>query len=161
DSRRTAYSDFIGEIAQFQADFTRISVQGAYADLAPFWLNTWLPPLDAMALFAMLCRRKPGNFVEIGSGMSTKFARHAISAHGLPTRIISIDPEPRNEIEPLIDEAVRRPLEDVDLQLFSELDAGDFLFFDGSHRALQNSDVTVFFLDVLPKLKPGVVVHLH
>src|SRR5262249_45397046 len=69
--------------------------------------------------------------------------------------------EPRNEIEPLIDEAVRRPLEDVDLQLFSELDAGDFLFFDGSHRALQNSDVTVFFLDVLPKLKPGVVVHLH
>jgi hypothetical protein len=32
---------------------------------------------------------------------------------------------------------------------------------DGSHRVLMNSDATVFFLEVLPRLKPGVVVHMH
>ena len=32
---------------------------------------------------------------------------------------------------------------------------------DGSHISLMNSDVTVFMLDVVPKLKPGVIVHIH
>jgi methyltransferase family protein len=45
--------------------------------------------------------------------------------------------------------------------VLDELDAGDVLFFDGSHRLFQNSDVTVFFLEVLPKLRPGVLVHIH
>ena len=42
-----------------------------------------------------------------------------------------------------------------------QLEAGDILFFDGSHRAFMNSDVTVFFIDVLPRIKPGVIVHIH
>jgi hypothetical protein len=41
------------------------------------------------------------------------------------------------------------------------LERGDIVFVDGSHRALMGSDVTVFFLEVLPRLPPGVVVHLH
>jgi hypothetical protein len=56
---------------------------------------------------------------------------------------------------------VRRPLEKCDLALFDVLETGDFLFFDGSHRVLTNSDATVFFLEVLPRLKPGVLVHVH
>ena len=35
------------------------------------------------------------------------------------------------------------------------------LFLDGSHRVFMNSDVTVFMIDVLPRLKPGVIVHVH
>jgi hypothetical protein len=45
--------------------------------------------------------------------------------------------------------------------IFDELEAGDIVFFDGSHRSFMNSDVTVFFIDVLPRIKPGVIVHLH
>ncbi len=45
--------------------------------------------------------------------------------------------------------------------IFDELVSGDILFFDGSHRAFTNSDVTVFFLDVLPRLSPGVLVGIH
>lgn len=161
DSERARYADFLGEMAKFNVDFAKISLQGAYSDSVPFWLNTWLPPLDAMALYTILCRLRPRLFVEIGSEMSTKFARQAIEAHSLGTRVISIDPEPRNEIDPLVDETVRSSLEDVHLQIFDRLEADDFLFFDGSHRSFQNSDVTVFFLEILPSLKPGVVVHLH
>ena len=32
---------------------------------------------------------------------------------------------------------------------------------DGSHRILPNSDSMVFFLEVLPKIPKGVIVHLH
>src|SRR5262249_38555527 len=45
--------------------------------------------------------------------------------------------------------------------LFDELNAGDFLFIDSSHRTFKNSDVTVVFLEILPRLKPGVLVHFH
>jgi Methyltransferase domain len=161
DAQRTRYADFLDEIAQFEADFAEIVLQAATTDSVPFWLNTWLPPLDAMALCTMLCRHKPKRLIEIGSGMSTKFARHVIAKHGLDTRLVSIDPAPRNEIDGLVDECVRNCLEDVDQQLFDQLEAGDFLCFDGSHRVFQNSDVTVFFLEILPTLKPGVVVHIH
>src|SRR5205085_7340172 len=44
---------------------------------------------------------------------------------------------------------------------FDALAAGDILFIDGSHRVFMNSDVAVLFLDVLPRLKPGVLVHIH
>ena len=61
----------------------------------------------------------------------------------------------------MADSVVCSSLEDVDLGLFQELGAGDMVFFDGSHRCFQNSDVTVFFLDVLPRLHEGTVVGLH
>jgi len=45
--------------------------------------------------------------------------------------------------------------------VFDELAAGDILFLDSSHRVFMNSDVTVFFLEILPRLKPGILVHVH
>jgi hypothetical protein len=53
------------------------------------------------------------------------------------------------------------PVEAVDLSIFDDLSDGDILFIDSSHRTLQNSDVTVLFLEVIPRLKPGVVVQIH
>jgi len=99
--------------------------------------------------------------VEIGSGNSTRFARWASDALGLETRIVSIDPEPRIDIDGLCDERVRLPLESADLAAFNNLTAGDIVFCDSSHRAFANSDVTTFFLDVLPRLGPGTVWGLH
>ncbi|HJZ13300.1 MAG TPA: class I SAM-dependent methyltransferase, partial [Acidobacteriota bacterium] len=77
------------------------------------------------------------------------------------TKLISVDPHPRSECDQLCDEIVRLPLESVDLDLFQRLHPGDILFVDGSHRCFMNSDVTVFFLDVLPRIQPGVVIGIH
>jgi hypothetical protein len=158
---RERHAAFIAQMGELHGAFNAIPLQGDYATLEPFWLNTWFPPLDAMALQAMLATRRPALFLEIGSGMSTKFARQAITRHGLATRIVSIDPQPRNRIDQLADRTVRAPLETVDPREFEALAAGDILFLDSSHRSFQNSDVTVFFLEVLPRLAPGVIVHLH
>lgn len=158
---RDRYSAFLDELGEIQGDFAQIPLGGNYDDPTPFWLNSWFPALDAMALTQMLRRHDPQRFVEIGSGLSTKFARRAVQTYGLRTKLASIDPEPRSEVDGLCDRVIRQPLERVDLTLFAGLEAGDILFLDSSHRSFQGSDVTVFFLEILPRLKPGVIVHIH
>jgi Methyltransferase domain len=128
---------------------------------APHWNNGWFSALDAAALMYFIMTRAPKTYLEVGGGMSTKFARSAITAGNLPTKLFSIDPRPRNAIDSICDAVVRLPLEDMDLSEFDRLNAGDIAFFDGTHRLFTNSDTTVFFLEVLPRLKRGILVHIH
>lgn len=161
EAGRDRYADFIEEVGALQADLAQIPLGGSYESAEPFWFNVWFPALDGMALTAMLKRHDPKRFLEIGSGVSTKFARRAVDLYALRTRLTSIDPEPRNAVDQLCDEVIRRPLEQCDPAMFQALEPGDILFLDSSHRAFQGSDVTVFFTEVLPRLKPGVIVQVH
>jgi Methyltransferase domain len=130
-------------------------------NIEPFWRNGWLPGLDGASIYVFLRELRPARYVEIGSGNSTKFAARARRQGELPTRITSIDPFPRAEIDELCDRVIREPLETMDLAVFSELREGDVVFLDSSHAAFMNSDVTVFFLDILPRLPAGVRVGIH
>ena len=129
--------------------------------MEPAWINGFLPGLDAAVLYGMLAFTPPRTYLEVGSGNSTRFARRAIRDHGLRTRIVSIDPHPRVEIDSIADQVIRAPLETVDLAPILALEPGDILFLDGSHRCFTNSDVTVAFLEVLPRLPRGVRVQIH
>ena len=77
------------------------------------------------------------------------------------TKIISLDPCPRVEIDDICDDIIRCPLEEVDINIFKKLNEGDILFIDSSHRIFMNSDVTVTFLDIIPDLNKDVYVHFH
>jgi len=127
----------------------------------PYWNNIWLPPLDAVALYCLVAEKKPRRYIEIGSGNSTKFVARAIADHKLDTEIISIDPQPRAEIDALCDQVLRSPLEHCDLGVFGTLGAGDLVFADNSHQSFMNSDVTVFFCEILPQLARGVIAGVH
>ncbi len=127
----------------------------------PYWINGWMPALDGVSLYGFIVKTKPNLYLEVGSGNSTKFARKAILDHALGTKIISIDPAPRAEINNICDKIIRKPVEEVDLSVFDSLEANDILYIDNSHRVFMNSDVTTLFLDVLPGLKPGVLVQIH
>jgi hypothetical protein len=130
--------------------------------IAPdFWANLWFPPVDAIALMSFIARQKPRTYFEVGSGHSTIVARHAINALGLGTRIISVDPKPRAEIDALCDTMIRAPFEKVTPEHYSSIRAGDVVFIDNSHHCFQGSDVTAVFLDLLPALPPGVLVGMH
>jgi hypothetical protein len=122
------------------------------------WDNDYWCSLDAVVQYCFLAKRRPALYMEVGSGFSTMFARRAIDDHGLPTKIMSIDPAPRADIDSLCDELVRCPLESANLELFSRLGPNDLLLIDGSHTAFMNSDTVSAFLDVLPMLPPGVLV---
>lgn len=159
---RARYVEMLERLAAYQSALYDIPLTPELSSASsPSWINRFMEGLDAIALSCMLLDRKPSRYVEIGSGNSTKFARHAIERAGLATSITSIDPQPRAEIDSLCDRVVRATLEDSDPSLFEELRAGDLLFYDGSHRVFTNSDVTVFFLEVLPRLPAGVLVHIH
>jgi hypothetical protein len=128
----------------------------------PAWNNGFLPGLDIAAIYTMLAKYRPARYVEVGSGNSTKVAHKAKKEQNLSTQIVSIDPYPRAEIDHLADRVIRQPFENVDFDpLLAEFRAGDILFIDNSHRILPNSDALVFFLEVLPRLPKGVVVHIH
>ena len=129
--------------------------------LAPAWSNPWFSGLDLAALYMFVSRHRPARYMEIGSGWTTKIARRAARDAGAALHITSIDPQPRAEIDQLCDVVVRRAAEDVDDALTRELEAGDILFLDSSHRVFTNSDCVAFFLEILPELKPGVLVHIH
>jgi hypothetical protein len=127
----------------------------------PAWNNGYLPSLDIIGIYTMLARFKPKRYIEIGSGNSTRVAHKAFVEQDLSTEFISIDPKPRAEIDQIPNRMIREPFENVNLDIVAELNANDILFLDNSHRILPNSDSMVFFLEILPRLKRGVIVHLH
>ncbi len=158
---RSRYIEHLKSFLRFTQFFAAIPAQKSPDPSQPNWANEWIPPLDAVALYSFIAIGQPRLFLEVGSGNSTKFARRAVKDHGLSTKIVSIDPRPRVEIDGICDQVVREPVENCELDIFDRLESGDILYVDNSHRALMNSDATVVFLDILPRLKPGVLVHFH
>ncbi len=125
------------------------------------WRNNFFPGLDIIMLYTLLSNKRPEQYIEIGSGTSTIVAKQAIIDSEALTKITSIDPKPRASIESIVDHPIRTRLEQVDLSIFEGLKKGDILFVDNSHRILPNSDSMVFFLEILPRLQKGVIVHIH
>jgi hypothetical protein len=161
NKKRHEYENTLTRFLEFKEYLLKIPSRTVSDALEPCWINDYLPGLDSVALYSLLTLYNPKKLIEIGSGYSTKFARRAIVDHNLQTKIISIDPLPRAEIDLICDSVIRQPLEDIDITFFNKLESGDFLYVDGSHRCFTNSDVTVVFLDILPQLKPGVIVEFH
>ncbi len=129
----------------------------------PAWNNGFLPGADIVGIYGMIAEHAPGSYIEIGSGNSTKVARKAIAENGLATKITSIDPYPRASIDHLADKVIRQPFEALEDLSFivDQLGENDILFIDNSHRVLPNSDATICFLELLPYLRKGVLVHIH
>ncbi len=162
NARRGEYGALLGQVMQYQSQIQAIRPLDQEKDVSqPGWNNGFLPGLDISMLYAFLPIFQPKKYVEIGSGNSTKVARRAIQDNGLSTQIISIDPMPRAEIDHLADQVIRAPFEQTNFDFLFDLEPNDILFVDNSHRILPNSDAMVFFMEVLPKLKPGVIVHIH
>ena len=129
--------------------------------LAPCWENPWFPPFDGAALYGLIAVNKPSHYIEVGSGISTRFARQAITDLGLSTKIISIDPHPHNPVDGLCDEIIVERAESMPADFWNNLKANDIVFIDNSHRCFPGSDVTVFFTEVMPALPPGVIYGIH
>jgi hypothetical protein len=127
----------------------------------PYWNNGFLAGGDARSLYAFLGHLNPNLLIEVGVGNSTKFARKAIVDFNLKTKIVSIDPAPRAEISDLTDEYLEKSVLEVGLDIFDLLEDGDILFIDGSHITLSGTDVTHYCLNILPRIRKGVYVHIH
>ena len=120
--------------------------------------------IEAQALHGFLRATKPARIIEVGSGVSTHCMLAATSqnaAEGAPTSITCVEPFPSTWLRSAPVRLVQEKVEDVDLGLFDELTAGDFLFIDSTHAVRVGGDVLCIINEILPRLRPGVYVHFH
>lgn len=127
----------------------------------PYWKNVLLPVIDAVSICGFIKKLQPRKFIEIGSGNSTRFACYAAKQYSPHTEVISIDAYPGDTITAFPSTFIKQGLQETDLSIFDDLADNDIVFMDGSHHSFSNTDVSVFFLDVLPKLKPGTLIGIH
>jgi len=116
--------------------------------------------VEAEVLYAYAKSKKPKRIIEIGSGQTTSIMWRAL--RDTDSKITAIDPYSSLPDVIRADVEVRQePLQDVTDDIVSELSAGDLLFIDSSHAVKTGSEVHLIYLDILPRLKPGVLVHIH
>ncbi|MBS9477808.1 class I SAM-dependent methyltransferase [Ancylobacter radicis] len=130
--------------------------------------NKFFEFADAWAAYALMRHFRPKRVIEVGSGHSSALMLDTVDADpALETRFTFIEPYPERLLSRLTaDDKLRcdirvARLQDMPDSLFATLEADDILFIDSSHVVKTGSDVDFAFREVIPRLAPGVVVHIH
>jgi len=132
-----------------------------------YYNNPNFPEGDAECLYSLIRSNKPKRIIEIGSGFSTMMARKAINKNQMEDEAyrcqhICIEPYEMQWLDTVPGvEVIRQKVEEMDQGLFMKLEQNDILFVDSSHMIRPQSDVLCEYLQILPILKQGVLVHIH
>lgn len=121
---------------------------------------------DAEVWYQLIRAVKPRRIFEVGSGHSTLLAASALRRNreedpGYACRHLCIEPYEMPWLEQAGVEVLRKKVEDVGLAPFAELQENDILFIDSSHVIRPQGDVVFEYLELLPSLNRGVIVHVH
>ena len=121
---------------------------------------------DAEFWYQIIRKIKPKRIFEVGSGNSTLMAINAIIKNqdqdpNYLCEHVCIEPYEMPWLEDSGVSVVRRKVEDVELSFFSQLQENDILFIDSTHIIRPQGDVLFEYLEVLPSLNKGVIVHVH
>ncbi len=119
---------------------------------------------DAEALYNLVRYFKPKTMIEVGSGHSTKVAQQALAKNaeeGHASRHVCIEPFEQPWLENLGPQILRKKVEDSGNYITTSLSENDILFIDSSHVIRPQGDVLFEYLELIPKLKKGVIVHVH
>lgn len=138
------------------------------SDSAYHYNNGFFEAVDAEMAYSFVRRFKPARIVEVGGGFSTRLLAQALRTNferdGVRAELTTIDPglQPsHNPAHGVSTEVIPQPVQEIDLDVFSSLDAGDILFLDSSHVVRVGSDVVYEYLEILPRLRKGVLIHAH
>jgi predicted O-methyltransferase YrrM len=135
-----------------------------YAQEAEFPKNEGLSRADTAILHCFVRHSKPAKVVEIGAGVSTQIIAAALSLNnreGVKSQFISIEPYLNDTLRqqfPKDVTLIEKKVQDTNLALFDDC---DLLFIDSSHVSKIDSDVNFEFFEILPRLKPGALIHFH
>jgi len=133
-----------------------------------FYENLAYSYSDAIFLYGMIRHAAPRRIVEVGSGHSScvmlDTAELFLGGH---VDFTFIEPYPNRLLSLLRPEDLRRVkilaqrVQDIGLEPFLALEPNDILFIDSSHVMKIGSDVQHLLAEILPRLRPGVYVHIH
>ena len=127
--------------------------------------NNFFEAGDAEIYYQMIRYHKPKKIIEIGSGQSSLIAMEAINNNkqidNFITELTCIEPFENKWLEKNDIRVIRKKVEEIDTDIFTDLNKGDILFIDSSHVIKPQGDIVKIFLEILPKLKSGVIIHIH
>ncbi len=135
-----------------------------------FYLNNGtFETVDCEILYSMVRYYKPTRIIEIGSGFSTLVTAQAIRKNmeddtEYDCDFVSIEPYPNDILKsgvPGLSRLIEKDLQNVDISEFTSLSENDILFIDSSHVLTIGSDVQYEYLEIIPRLQQGVIVHVH
>jgi hypothetical protein len=123
---------------------------------------------DAQVYYALIRHGRPRRIIEIGGGNSSLLAAAAClrnrEDYGVKPHLTVIEPYPWDLLKKGVrgvDVLREERIQTVELELFTSLQAGDILFIDSSHVLRPGGDVQREYCEILPRLAPGVLVHIH
>jgi hypothetical protein len=142
---------------KFRDEYNNLPVEPPPGQKRPF------RGVDALVAYCMIRHFQPALIAEVGSGWSSRVLGQ-VTAKNKNSALICIDPFPSDVLRkgfPGLRSLIEKKIQDINLEFFSQLGSGDVLFIDSSHTVKIGGDVNYLFLEVLPRLRPGVIVHVH
>ena len=154
-------------VVPFNEEFRRYPIQEEEGGTGFYLLNGRFMAVDGNVYYGLVRSLKPKRILEVGCGCSTLLASDAVRKNqdeGAVSELICVEPY-RTALLTSGNLAIKRLLEckvqQVDFDVFTSLGSGDILFIDTSHVLKSGGDVQYLYCEVLPRLKPGVYVHVH
>jgi predicted O-methyltransferase YrrM len=121
--------------------------------------------IEAQALHAVVRWLKPTRIIEVGSGVSTYCMLQACKLNkaetGRNTELTCVEPYPSAWLLAAPVQLIKQPVQEIDLALFEQLGERDLLFIDSTHTVKIGGDVPFLYLEALPRLRSGAIVHIH
>jgi hypothetical protein len=170
DLRLDKASVFLDEVVALHIDGfrARFPINNGPGVVGFYLINGSYMAVDAHVYWCMIQHYKPKRIIEVGGGCSTMVSTAAIehlkNDNGHECGLTVIEPYPIDFIKHNAGELFtlrELKIQEVSLDVFAELQDGDFLFIDSTHVLRENSDVQFEYLQILPRLNPGVFVHIH
>lgn len=144
------------------------------SDSSPFFSvsysygNGFFETIDAEIAYCLVRHYKPRRIVEVGGGYSSRLMAAALDMNfkldGVRGELVTIDPYPDRFPKRALSDRVHlipHTVQDVGLDVFLTLQSGDFLFLDSSHVVGIGSDVVREYLEIIPRVASGVIIHAH
>jgi predicted O-methyltransferase YrrM len=161
DEQKRYFEDVLDKFPLLPFPNQRTDDYRYFADNTSFVLS------DAFTLSAIIRKEKPRRIIEIGAGFSSAVMLDTLDKTQASAVLTFIEPDPPR-LHSILSNNEKFPstilvqlVQEVPLSVFDKLKAQDVLFIDSSHVAKVGSDVTFLLLRILPRLKPGVLVHFH
>jgi predicted O-methyltransferase YrrM len=166
DLQATKQLELLEKLATFYDDMPFLATK--QENLRYYFENNFYSYTDGTTLFAMIRHLRPKRIIEIGSGFSSavmldtneQFFDNKIAltfVEPYPQRLYSLLTEADKQRTTIIEKGIQS----VPLDTFAALEANDILFVDSTHVSKTGSDVNYILFEILPVLKPGVMIHFH
>ena len=156
-------------LKEFRKFYSEIPFNHEKSDATRYYLgNSFFTYGDGIILYSFLRHFQPKRIIEVGSGYSSAimldvnelFLQNSVEftfVEPKPRRLYGLLTEEDRKTSRIFD----KPVQDVPLEIYKELEDGDFFFVDSSHIMKVGSDVNFVLFEILPLLKPGVIIHFH